>query len=161
MIVSVRPLQSNASTSLRSNESQSGALHESSASTWPPTQGGCLETAWPHPRPPFRGRQVTQPCSSPTLKPQTTLEGRHCCAPPSPPTTRPRCPRAVPALPCPASPLHLHVIAQAISRCQQILFHKVIFVQKVCAACNALPHLHAARAGTPGFRPPEVITSKV
>jgi len=28
---------------------------------------------------------------------------------------------------------------------------------KVCAACNALPHLHAARAGTPGFRPPEVL----
>lgn len=28
---------------------------------------------------------------------------------------------------------------------------------KVCSSCNALPHLHAARAGTPGFRPPEVL----
>ncbi len=27
----------------------------------------------------------------------------------------------------------------------------------VCHTCNALPHLHAARAGTPGFRPPEVL----
>ena len=27
---------------------------------------------------------------------------------------------------------------------------------KVCTSCQALPHLHAARAGTPGFRPPEV-----
>ena len=27
----------------------------------------------------------------------------------------------------------------------------------VCSACLALPHLHAARAGTPGFRPPEVL----
>ena len=29
-------------------------------------------------------------------------------------------------------------------------------VVQVCSSCNALPHLHAARAGTPGFRPPEV-----
>ena len=34
---------------------------------------------------------------------------------------------------------------------------KIFFIQ-VCAACNALPHLHAARAGTPGFRPPEVFS---
>jgi len=27
----------------------------------------------------------------------------------------------------------------------------------VCPSCLALPHLHAARAGTPGFRPPEVL----
>ena len=27
----------------------------------------------------------------------------------------------------------------------------------VCVTCLALPHLHAARAGTPGFRPPEVL----
>jgi len=27
----------------------------------------------------------------------------------------------------------------------------------VCPACLSLPHLHAARAGTPGFRPPEVL----
>ena len=27
----------------------------------------------------------------------------------------------------------------------------------VCPACLNLPHLHAARAGTPGFRPPEVL----
>ena len=27
----------------------------------------------------------------------------------------------------------------------------------VCASCLSLPHLHAARAGTPGFRPPEVL----
>lgn len=27
----------------------------------------------------------------------------------------------------------------------------------VCSTCLALPHLHAARAGTPGFRPPEVL----
>ena len=28
---------------------------------------------------------------------------------------------------------------------------------QVCDACQALSHLHAARAGTPGFRPPEVL----
>ena len=27
----------------------------------------------------------------------------------------------------------------------------------VCGSCESLPHLHAARAGTPGFRPPEVL----
>eukprot|EP00090_Calanus_glacialis_P046170 TRINITY_DN8923_c0_g1_i1.p1 TRINITY_DN8923_c0_g1~~TRINITY_DN8923_c0_g1_i1.p1 ORF type:complete len:624 (+),score=247.04 TRINITY_DN8923_c0_g1_i1:39-1910(+) len=27
----------------------------------------------------------------------------------------------------------------------------------ICPACLSLPHLHAARAGTPGFRPPEVL----
>ena len=27
----------------------------------------------------------------------------------------------------------------------------------VCASCLSLPHLHAPRAGTPGFRPPEVL----
>jgi len=27
----------------------------------------------------------------------------------------------------------------------------------VCSACLSLPHLHAPRAGTPGFRPPEVL----
>ena len=27
----------------------------------------------------------------------------------------------------------------------------------VCGSCLSLPHLHAARAGTPGFRPPEVL----
>jgi len=27
----------------------------------------------------------------------------------------------------------------------------------VCHTCQSLPHLHAARAGTPGFRPPEVL----
>jgi len=27
----------------------------------------------------------------------------------------------------------------------------------VCRTCLSLPHLHAARAGTPGFRPPEVL----
>ena len=27
----------------------------------------------------------------------------------------------------------------------------------VCSSCLSLPHLHAARAGTPGFRPPEVL----
>jgi cell division control protein 7 len=28
---------------------------------------------------------------------------------------------------------------------------------RVCGACLDLPHMHAARAGTPGFRPPEVL----
>lgn len=28
---------------------------------------------------------------------------------------------------------------------------------RVCSACLALPHMHAPRAGTPGFRPPEVL----
>ena len=32
-------------------------------------------------------------------------------------------------------------------------------IVQVCSSCNALPHLHAARAGTPGFRPPEVIVT--
>ena len=27
----------------------------------------------------------------------------------------------------------------------------------VCSSCLTLPHLHAPRAGTPGFRPPEVL----
>ena len=28
---------------------------------------------------------------------------------------------------------------------------------KVCSGCHSLPQMHAPRAGTPGFRPPEVL----
>ena len=55
---------------------------------------------------------------------------------------------APPSCNCPG---HLKVYLYFLSKV------KTCFMQ-VCAACNALPHLHAARAGTPGFRPPEVKT---
>jgi len=78
-------------------------------------------------RTPLLRASVTSLCSSTTPRPDTAS----CAAGQAHP--RPHSPHALPA-PC---------------SCKGLL--------QVCDQCTTLPHIHAARAGTPGFRPPEVL----